>query len=315
MKVSQEPVSLETPVGEEEDSHLGDFIEDRGAVPRPDAASRQLLREQVEAVLGSLTGGSGGSCSFGSVSRTGGPGRSRRWAGSSTSPGSGSARSRRRRSGSCAPPAAANGCAAISTDDFPARLARALAERQRGVLPTASRQGLREGAVLLLLRATPAGYVIVCTRRTDAVATHKGQIALPGGAREPGDATLWETALREAREEIGIAPATVQYLGVLDDLATTSGYALTPFVGRLTSEPRYVPQPREVAEVFEVALAQLLDPASQTNRPLPAWGSHPLEPGVRGWSASDLGSDRPGTGRVPQRGQRPLLVGYPPAER
>ena len=132
------------------------------------------------------------------------------------------------------------------------------------MLPAASRQGLRDGAVLLLLRATPVGYVIVCTRRTDSVATHKGQIALPGGAREPGDATLWETALREAREEIGIAPATVQYLGALDDLATTSGYALTPFVGRLTREPRYVPQPREVAEVFEVALAQLLDPASQT---------------------------------------------------
>jgi RNA polymerase primary sigma factor len=56
MKVSQEPVSLETPVGEEEDSHLGDFIEDRGAVAPADAASRQLLREQVEAVLGSLTG-------------------------------------------------------------------------------------------------------------------------------------------------------------------------------------------------------------------------------------------------------------------
>ncbi len=56
MKVSQEPVSLEAPVGEEEDSHLGDFIEDRGAVAPADAASRQLLREQVEAVLGSLTG-------------------------------------------------------------------------------------------------------------------------------------------------------------------------------------------------------------------------------------------------------------------
>jgi RNA polymerase primary sigma factor len=56
MKVNQEPVSLETPIGEEEDSHLGDFIEDRGAVAPADAASRQLLREQVEAVLGSLTG-------------------------------------------------------------------------------------------------------------------------------------------------------------------------------------------------------------------------------------------------------------------
>jgi RNA polymerase primary sigma factor len=56
MKVSQEPVSLETPIGEEEDSHLGDFIEDRGALAPAEAASHQLLKEQVEAVLDSLTG-------------------------------------------------------------------------------------------------------------------------------------------------------------------------------------------------------------------------------------------------------------------
>src|SRR5688572_31036102 len=56
IKVSQEPVSLETPIGEEEDSHLGDFIEDRGAIAPQEAASHQLLKEQVEAVLDSLTG-------------------------------------------------------------------------------------------------------------------------------------------------------------------------------------------------------------------------------------------------------------------
>ena len=56
IKVSQEPVSLETPIGEEEDSHLGDFIEDRGALATAEAASHQLLKEQVESVLDSLTG-------------------------------------------------------------------------------------------------------------------------------------------------------------------------------------------------------------------------------------------------------------------
>jgi len=56
IKVSQEPVSLETPIGEEEDSHLGDFIEDRAALAPAEAASHQLLKEQVEAVLDSLTG-------------------------------------------------------------------------------------------------------------------------------------------------------------------------------------------------------------------------------------------------------------------
>src|SRR3712207_7547012 len=55
IKVSQEPVSLETPIGEEEDSHLGDFIEDQGALAPAEAASHQLLKEQVEDVLASLT--------------------------------------------------------------------------------------------------------------------------------------------------------------------------------------------------------------------------------------------------------------------
>ena len=56
LKIAQEPISLETPIGEEEDSHLGDFIEDRGALAPAEAASHQLLKEQVEAVLDSLTG-------------------------------------------------------------------------------------------------------------------------------------------------------------------------------------------------------------------------------------------------------------------
>jgi RNA polymerase primary sigma factor len=55
LKISQEPVSLETPIGEEEDSHLGDFIEDRNAIPPPDAASAQLLKEQINDVLDTLT--------------------------------------------------------------------------------------------------------------------------------------------------------------------------------------------------------------------------------------------------------------------
>jgi RNA polymerase primary sigma factor len=54
-KISQLPISLESPIGEEEDSHLGDFIEDQNALPPPDAASRQLLKEQIDSVLGSLT--------------------------------------------------------------------------------------------------------------------------------------------------------------------------------------------------------------------------------------------------------------------
>jgi RNA polymerase primary sigma factor len=102
IKVSQEPVSLETPIGEEEDSHLGDFIEDRGALAPAEAASHQLLKEQVEAVLDSLSGRERRVLQLRFGLEDGRAGRSRKWARSSTSPASASARSRPRRCASCA---------------------------------------------------------------------------------------------------------------------------------------------------------------------------------------------------------------------
>ena len=107
MKVSQEPVSLETPIGEEEDSHLGDFIEDQGTLAPADAASHQLLKEQVMDVLATLTPREQKVLSCASAWKTAAAARWKRSAASSTSPGSASARSRRRRCASCATPAAA----------------------------------------------------------------------------------------------------------------------------------------------------------------------------------------------------------------
>ena len=100
LKIAQEPVSLETPIGEEEDSHLGDFIPDEDASEPAEAASFTLLKEQLVEVLSTLS-----SCA--SASRTAAPAPWRRWARSSTSPGSASARSRPRPCGSSATPAAA----------------------------------------------------------------------------------------------------------------------------------------------------------------------------------------------------------------
>ncbi|MCS6803065.1 MAG: CoA pyrophosphatase [Chloroflexota bacterium] len=152
----------------------------------------------------------------------------------------------------------------ISTSDLPARLAAALHSRERFILPAAERRQLREGAVLALLVPQTDDFALVFTRRTDQVATHKGQIAFPGGGSEPSDRTLWDTALRETYEELGIPPALIEYVGALDDLATTSRFALTPFVGLMRARPRYVPQETEVAEVFEAPLQHLLHPANQT---------------------------------------------------
>jgi RNA polymerase primary sigma factor len=107
LKIAQEPISLETPIGEEEDSHLGDFIEDRNVVSPSEAIININLKEQTEALLKTLTPREERSSRCASAWATAPSTRSRRSARTSRSPASGSARSRPRRSGSCATRAAA----------------------------------------------------------------------------------------------------------------------------------------------------------------------------------------------------------------
>lgn len=87
---------------------------------------------------------------------------------------------------------------------------------------------------------------------------HGGQIAFPGGIRSPGDADLRETALREAEEEIGLERGAVEMLATLPEVNTSTGYLVTPFLGRLIAEPpAWRRQEREIAEVLSVAVADL----------------------------------------------------------
>src|SRR5438093_9651313 len=95
-------------------------------------------------------------------------------------------------------------------------------------------------------------------RRTTTI-NHPGQVAFPGGRPEPSDAGLLATALREAYEELGIAPSTVQIVGALPVVETmTSNYAISPFVGRLAARPALRIQVSEVAAVLDVPVAALL---------------------------------------------------------
>lgn len=120
----------------------------------------------------------------------------------------------------------------------------------------------RIAAVLILVYPNAGEPHIVFTRRSETLAQHAGQISLPGGAREPQDATLAATALREAEEELGFSTADVQLLGVLDDVpVAASNFRITPYVGTLSYRPRFVPNVAEVAEVIEVPLPALQDPA------------------------------------------------------
>ncbi|MBS0473344.1 MAG: CoA pyrophosphatase [Proteobacteria bacterium] len=124
---------------------------------------------------------------------------------------------------------------------------------------------LTPAAVLmpLIFRAEPH---VLLTQRTDHLSRHAGQVAFPGGRADPGDISLVETALRETREETGIDPAFVTVAGFLDAYETGTGYAILPVVGILSEGFALMPQEHEVAEIFEVPLDFLLDPANRVRQ-------------------------------------------------
>lgn len=105
--------------------------------------------------------------------------------------------------------------------------------------------------------------MLLFTRRTATLARHSGQVSFPGGRSEAGDLSPIETALRETFEETGIAPNFVTVAGYLDRYLTGTGFDIQPVVGVLADGFALVPDPHEVAQIFEVPLAFLLDPANR----------------------------------------------------
>jgi 8-oxo-dGTP pyrophosphatase MutT (NUDIX family) len=145
-------------------------------------------------------------------------------------------------------------------DDF-ARFALRLEAAVAGGRITIHRPDLKPSAVLVPVVERAGAPALVLTRRTMEVAAHKGQISFPGGVREPEDRDAVATALRESREEIGLATDAVRVLGMLDDMATTTGFVITPVLGVVRPDAVFVPEPVEVAEVVEAPFADLMDPA------------------------------------------------------
>ena len=119
-----------------------------------------------------------------------------------------------------------------------------------------------EAAVLVGLVPREEGTHVLLTRRTDALRQHAGQVSFPGGRIEPDDSDAVAAALRETHEEIGVGARQINPLGFLDPLATITGYRVQPVVAVLASDYVAHPDPNEVADVFEVPLAFLLDPAN-----------------------------------------------------
>jgi 8-oxo-dGTP pyrophosphatase MutT (NUDIX family) len=144
----------------------------------------------------------------------------------------------------------------------------------------------RPAAVLMPIFEADGQARVVLTKRPETMPSHQGEIAFPGGKLEPNtDADLKAAALREAHEEIGIEPDSVEIVGELDHLVTVSArFALAPFVGLLATPPALVPHPREVAAVFDVAIDDLLAPEVFREE---RWGEPPLERAISFFELED----------------------------
>jgi 8-oxo-dGTP pyrophosphatase MutT (NUDIX family) len=120
---------------------------------------------------------------------------------------------------------------------------------------------LLPAAVLIAVtdRADPG---VILTRRTETLRQHAGQIAFPGGRIDAGDESVVAAALREAEEEIGLPRSRVTVIGAADRYLTVTGFAVTPVIGVIPPDLTLVPSEAEVASVFEVPLAFLLDTAN-----------------------------------------------------
>ena len=134
----------------------------------------------------------------------------------------------------------------------------------------------RQAGVLLLLYPIHGVLHLALTVRTASLNHHSGQISLPGGGWEEEDASLQETALREAQEEIGIATDALELLGSLTTLYVPPSHNIVhPFVAYTPQHPAFQPNPQEVAELLEVPLHLLLDPAARREEDW-IWRAAPL---------------------------------------
>jgi 8-oxo-dGTP pyrophosphatase MutT (NUDIX family) len=121
-------------------------------------------------------------------------------------------------------------------------------------------------AVLIGLVMREAGLSVLLTQRTAHLHDHAGQVSFPGGRVEDDDADAAATALRETQEEIGLDAGFIEIVGVMPNYLTGTGFCVTPVVGLVTPGFDLAPDPFEVAEVFEVPLAFLMDPAHHQTR-------------------------------------------------
>jgi 8-oxo-dGTP pyrophosphatase MutT (NUDIX family) len=152
----------------------------------------------------------------------------------------------------------------------------------------------RPSAVLCALFEEDGDTWVVLTRRSSRLRSHTGEIACPGGRLDPGE-TAVAAALREADEEVGIDPTTVEIIGELSPLATMSSRsAITPFVGVIGRRPQLRPNPAEVDRAFTVPLSELMAPGvyHEERWTFPGGGDRAIHffdlPGETVWGATGM---------------------------
>lgn len=133
-------------------------------------------------------------------------------------------------------------------------------------------RGLKPASVLVPVMRRPKGLSVLLTQRSDQMRSHRGQVSFPGGRREPADTSAAAAALREAHEEVGIPQGAVEVIGYLDDYPTITRYLVTPVVGLVEDVAEVRACAREVAEIFEVPLAFVIDPKNFERKSLIAKG-------------------------------------------
>lgn len=177
--------------------------------------------------------------------------------------------------------------AALQADALLARFARPPQwEPELRSEPRFTERKTAHAAVLIPIVLHPEPTLLL-TRRTAHMSTHSGQVAFPGGKVDDTDASHEAAALREAQEEVGLDPHWVQVAGSLPTYTTGTAFIVTPVVGLVRPGFELTPNPQEVADVFEVPLAFLMNPANHRRHQLEAegllrhWFSMPYQDGAQ----------------------------------